>query len=254
MLHAVGETVAIQIGELNIISTYWSPNECIDKSLDDLDAVIRMSPGAKWLIGGDLNVGLEPIVRFDFLNWRDQRKTEAAQPVIDSYGFTIWNNALSTCYHMGYPSINDYTLTLDIDVVGWCVVNTPTMDDHQFIEFQVPLDGVVIKAAMQRTTDLDRYNERVMEEVKLLPYEDEGNTRKNATEITNWLSRIIGETTVETKRRAGTSWWHPGLGRLKTNYVKKAMKARRCKNSDVKALLLEAVSYTHLTLPTIYSV
>jgi len=134
-LHAVGETVAVQIGELGIVSTYWSPNECIEKSLSNLDAVIRMRPDAKWLVGGDLNVGLEPIVRFDSLNWRKQRRMEAAQPVIDSYGFSIWNNNFPTCYHMGYATINDYTLTLSIDVVGWNIVNTPTMDDHQFIVF-----------------------------------------------------------------------------------------------------------------------
>jgi len=143
-LLAAGETIVIQVGELNIVS-----NEDINKFLADLDLVVRMCPRAKWLIGGDLNIGLEPIVNFDSLNWRKQQRKEAAQPVIDSYGFSIWNSTQPTCYHMGYESINDYTLSLGIEVQGWNVVCTPTMDDHQYIEFQVSLDEVNVKTMVQ---------------------------------------------------------------------------------------------------------
>ena len=110
MLLAVGETVAVQIGDTNIVSTYWSPNECIERSLVELDEVIRTNPNAKWLIGSDLNIGLAPVVNHETLNWRKQQRSEVAQPVIDSYGFIIWNDASPTCFHMGYESVNDYTV------------------------------------------------------------------------------------------------------------------------------------------------
>ena len=144
-----------------------------------------MRPSAKWLTGGNLNIGLEPIVNFNLLNWRKQQRTEAGQLVIDSYGFFIWNNTLPTCYHMGYESINDYTLSLGIEVQGWNVVHTPTMDDHQYIEFQVSVDEVNIKAMVQQTTDSDKYNERLLENIDLLPYDDVGSTRENAVSYTH---------------------------------------------------------------------
>jgi len=88
-LVSLGETFAVQIGDLDIMSTYWGPNNPTERSLSDLEAVIRVKPKGKWLIGGDLNVGLEPVVEFEALNWRKQQRSEVAQPVLDSYGFTL---------------------------------------------------------------------------------------------------------------------------------------------------------------------
>ena len=38
-LVSLGETVVVQIGNLKIMSTYWGPNDPIERSLSDLEAV-----------------------------------------------------------------------------------------------------------------------------------------------------------------------------------------------------------------------
>jgi len=201
-LHSVGETVAVQIGDTNIVSTYWSPNECVERSLAELDEVVRTSPSDKWLFGGDLNIGLAPIVSYETLNWRKQQRTEAAQPVIDSYGFTIWNNDRPTCYHMGYESVNYYTMTLGVEVAGWNVINTPTMCDHQYIVYHIEIEDTVIRPMIQRRTNIEAYTKRMMDNVELLPYDSVDNTRANASTITGWLSCVIVDTTIESERKA----------------------------------------------------
>ena len=238
LLLSVGETVAVKIGDTNIVSTYCSLNECIERSLVELDKVTRISPNAKWLIGGDLNVGLAPIVSHKTLNWRKQLRSEAAQPIIDSYGFTMWNDASPTCFHMGFESVNDYTLTLGVDVIGWSIVSTPTMCDHQYIVYQIETEGTVIRPMTQQRTDIEKFTKRIMDNIELLPYDNANNTRANATRITGWLSSVIVDATVESERKTKVEWWHPGLGRLKSIFTKCMVRARRCQNSDLKAILM----------------
>ena len=238
MLHAVGETVAVRIGDTNIVSTYWSPNESVERSLLELDEVIRTNPNAKWLIGGDLNIGLAPIVKYESLNWRKQQRTEAAQTIIDSYGFAVWNDGSPTCFHMGYESVNDYTLTLGVEVRGWSMVCTPTMCDHQYIVYQIEMEGAAVRPMIQRKTDIDEYTRRMTDTIEILPYDSGSSVRASATSITEWLSRVIVDTTVEMERKNKVEWWHPGLERLKSIYMKSMVKARRCRNSELKAILM----------------
>ena len=238
-LLSVGETIVIRVGELNVISTYWSPNDDINRSIADLDLAIRICPGNKWLMGGDLNIGLEPVVDLRKVNWRKKERSEVAQPAIDSYGFTIWNNPEPTCYHMGFESINDYTLTMGVEVLEWRVVRTSTLDDHQYIAYSVLLEEVKTKPITQRTTDYDTYNNRLTEDIELLNYNSVQNTRENASRLTNWLTEIIKETTIEAPAVRGVKWWNPSLQQLKASYGKKMTKMRRCRNADVKVLLQE---------------
>ena len=78
-----------------------------------------------------------------------------------------------------------------------------------------------------------------MEDIELLSYDSAYNTRENATRITNWLTQTMRETTIESPKGRGVKWWSPRLGQLKASYARKMAKARHCRNSDVKALLLE---------------
>jgi len=206
LLMLIGETVEIQIGTLNVVSTYWGPNDEIEGALSDLEMVIRLNPRGKWIIGGDLNIGLEPVVDFSTLNWRKQRRMEIAQPDLDSYGYTLWNNNSPTCYHMGFESINDYTLSQGVEVCNWEVVPTPTMADHQFISYGILMEeDVVCKKQIQRTTDYKLYEEKILNQEELLPYYSVGETRVNATTITNWLSRTTNECTKEVVRKPLTA-------------------------------------------------
>jgi len=129
-LASLGETVVVQIGNLKILSTYWGPNDPIEGSLADLEAVIRVNPEGKWVIGGDLDVGLEPIVKHETLNWRKLPRSEIAQPVIDAYGFMLWNDNTPMCHHMGYQSINDYTLSQSVEIMWSPLPQWPTTNTY----------------------------------------------------------------------------------------------------------------------------
>jgi len=47
LLMSAGDTIAIRVGELNIVSTYWSPNEDVSRSIVDLDLIMRTCTGNK---------------------------------------------------------------------------------------------------------------------------------------------------------------------------------------------------------------
>jgi len=173
------------------------------------------------------------------VNWRKKGRTDIAQPAIDAYGFSIWNNHESTCYHMGYESTNDYTLSLGVEVHEWKVLCKPTLDDHQYITYSVMLDKLKMKPSIQRTTDYNAYRGRIAQGTELLEYGSAQNTRENATRITDWLTDTIKDTTIETPVTMGAKWWSSKLQHLKASYGRKMAKARRCRNADIKRMLFE---------------
>jgi len=115
-VHSSGDTIVIKLGPYYVAAVYWSPNEDVSGPLLDLEAAIRIEPRGRWIVGGDLNVGLTPIVSTSTLGWKKRQRSETAQVVIESLDLIIRNNYSPTSYHLGRDTTNDYTCTLNGEI------------------------------------------------------------------------------------------------------------------------------------------
>jgi len=117
VLLMTGDTIVVQIENLKVLATYWSPNENINHSLHDLQSALQLDPQGKWLVIGDLNVALAPAVDPNTIRCNRKRKrSQLAQTFLDTTHLKVWNNSTPTSYHRGKGSINDYTLTQHVPI------------------------------------------------------------------------------------------------------------------------------------------
>jgi len=235
---AVGDTVAVEVGETRIVSLYWSPNEDISGPLLDVEGILQSQPNGKWLLGGDLNVGITPWVERCTLNHRKKMRSEKAEAALIAMDLTICNNREPTSYHQGRETINDYTLTKGVVVEGWRVLREGELSGHRFIQFKLSSVRYEVREQITLKTNLDKYEGLVCKGMpNLLEYNTRSNTIKNATLITEWLSEAIKQSTEEEPVRRSSQWWTAEIEALKVKYNRARTRQIRCKIPDLKEIL-----------------
>ena len=68
-------------------------------------------------------------------------------------------------------------------------------------------------------------------------YDSSNNTRRNATEITNWLGELIQECTAQEEIKKSFTWWTNKLSGLKNRYYRVYARYRCCRIPDLKEIL-----------------
>lgn len=214
-MYCQGESVAIKIGATNIVSAYWSPNIEIERGLWELTEIIQNKEDEQWIITGDLNIGLSPVVDQSTLPYRKRERSEKAQIYIEAFDLRIENNTSPTCRHMDTESINDYTLTKQVEIKKWQVQSEISYSNHEYITFTAKLNNTIQKEVfLKKTTDLEKFAEGITTVPSLLPYNSKEDTLKNADTITEWLSATIHNSTI-TQETGTKPWWNETLTELK---------------------------------------
>ena len=242
-LSSIGDTVVVEIGNVKIGSLYWSPNGDISGPLLDLEGVLQSNPNGKWLLGGDLNIGVAPWVESCTLNHRKKARTEKAEAALIALDLRICNNRDPTSCHQGRETVNDYTMAKETVVKNWRVLKEGELSGHRYILYELESVPYEIKEQVILNTNLEKYEELICDKMpKLLEYDSRSNTIENAMIITSWISEAIKNSTVETPLKRSSQWWTPEIGILKDKYCKAKIRYNRCKNTEIKALLKEEVS------------
>lgn len=235
------EVCAIKIDHTTLISCYASPNKDIDGVLNELDRLIHLSKGPL-LIGGDLNVGLQPLVPAETLPHRKKARSMAAQAFIEKHGLIIENKKVATCTHQGRQTINDYTLSQDVTLRNWRVSEKESLSDHKYIRYNICniTTPSTHKHFSKRQTDTKRFQKAILRQPELLPYNSPKNTERNATTITNWLTKTILACTVVVPNQQQTYWWNETLQNTKQKL--KTLQRRRHRAGDqTRAKLTEDI-------------
>jgi len=237
---AVGDTVVVEVGETRVVSLYWSPNEDISGPLLDLEGILQSQPKGKWLLGGDLNVGITPWVEKCTLNHRKKMRSEKAEAALIAMDLTICNNSEPTSYHQGRDTINDYTLSKGIVVEGWKVLREGELSGHRFIQYNLVSVKYEVKEQVTLKTNLDKYEKLVCKGTpELMEYNTRSNTIKNASTITEWLSEAIKQSTEEEPVKRSSQWWTAEIEALKIKYNRARTRHIRCKIPELKEILKE---------------
>lgn len=195
-----GDTIVVEVGKVQFASCYWSPNENIEVGLVELEEAMETGKDEPWIVTGDLNVGLSPVVNQSRLRFRKKARSEIAQNFIEASELIIANDKTPTCYHMGYESINDYTLYKKASVEDWKTLDINEINNgHQYISFSVRAENLIEEEFPRYTTDLEKFEVMIQNPPKLMDYTSLENTKENATRITEWLKRTIEECTTKKK-------------------------------------------------------
>jgi len=245
IMYMAGDTIAVQIEDMKVLATYWSPNENVNNGLHDLQSAMQLDPLGKWLVMGDLNVALAPAVNPNTIKCNRKRKrSQLAQTFLDTTNLVVWNDNTPTSYHRGKGSVNDYTLTQHIPIEKWKVLPQMTFSDHQFIQFEIPVSELPYEERVKLTTNLEQFEEMIDHPPELAPYCNKTSTNRNATTITKWLSETIEHcTTLDTKKQ-GATWWTPELAERKKELTQMMTRLRRRQPTDPaeRALLKSTIN------------
>ena len=239
------ETVAISVGGVCIVGVYWSPSDKLDGLTWELQCAVNSKPDSPWIIAGDLNVGLEPVVDWSVLPWRKREKSYEAQLLFESLDFRVCNNKTPTCTHLGAETINDYTLARNTQVDSWHVDLSESMSDHRYIWFGIETEQVVQRIQeVQMETNEEEFNKRISVVPALQEAINAEALENNVIAVTEWLQSAVRRSTEKKCQRKGASWWHPALTELKKKVNILAARRRRwlpaSKRQDLEKEFAEA--------------
>jgi len=181
-----------------------------------------------WIVAGDLNVEIEPVVDRSKLPWRKRERLFEAEIMVDTVDFQVYNDSSSTYFHLGTESINEYTLGQDVMVLDWRVNEGVSMTGHQYIWFRfIPREKATTERNIPLATNENKYNNLISLTPTLEEVTSIEELNHYVVHTTEWLQTAVSGSTELRKKRGGATWWTPALTALKKQVNQLATKCRR---------------------------
>ena len=233
VINTDNEVSAIQINNTYIYNTYASPNNEIEPILTKLQQHIEQIDKNKTLIlGGDFNTGTQ-LFQSTKQNKRSNqfdRFLAANNLKIHNYEKSTWRNSKKNL-----ESITDYTLTRDIDILGWKILTEHTFSDHYFITYKYETDITIHNNTMYKTTDKKKFETLIENtEPNITEYTTIESLEHNTTQIITWIQNNIDKATIEKKKNNDPPYWNKELQEMKTllQRLNKQMKKHHRNNTQ----------------------